>query len=106
MQLCDKDMCTGCGACYNMCPIDAVDMKPDHQGFLYPDIDNFQCNNCGMCRRICPVLHPDHGNFVDPICYAAMAEDGIRIKSSSGGLFYLFASAILRNSNFKVSAGM
>ena len=30
--------CTGCSACYNICPIDALNMKADKLGFLYPDI--------------------------------------------------------------------
>lgn len=31
-------LCTGCGACYNVCPKDAIRMEPNEEGFLVPRI--------------------------------------------------------------------
>ena len=42
-------MCTGCGACNNICPVGAISMKPDKYGFLYPEIDDSMCIDCGRC---------------------------------------------------------
>lgn len=31
----DKKKCCGCTACYSVCPVDAIDMVEDNEGFLY-----------------------------------------------------------------------
>lgn len=84
--------CTGCGACLNKCPVDAIQMKADDKGFLFPEIDAEKCINCGLCAKACPVLAPESENKAEPPCYAVMAEDSIREKSSSGGVFTLLAN--------------
>lgn len=43
--------CTGCGACYNICPKDAIHMEPNPQGFLYPMIDEEICIHCKNANR-------------------------------------------------------
>ena len=40
-----KNQCTGCGACKNVCPYDAITMLPDTYGFLYPNVDLNKCTN-------------------------------------------------------------
>ena len=85
------DRCTGCCACYNVCPKGAISMKEDRDGFLYPEIDKNLCIDCGRCLDICPALHLDFTNEMEPECYAAIAADEIRQKSSSGGVFTLLA---------------
>ncbi len=89
--------CTGCGACYNICPHGAITMKENSEGFLYPEIDNEACVRCGLCSKICPVNHPDYGMSETPEFYAAMADDELRQNSSSGGVFPLLAAEILKN---------
>ena len=34
----DKSSCCGCSACYAVCPVGAIEMKADEEGFLYPVI--------------------------------------------------------------------
>ena len=33
-----KEQCCGCTACYAICPRSAIEMIPDEEGFLYPEI--------------------------------------------------------------------
>lgn len=49
--------CCGCGACVSACPRDAVSMRPDRYGFLYPRIDERLCVRCGKCLRVCAFKH-------------------------------------------------
>lgn len=85
------EQCTGCGACYNKCPVNAIEMKPDSEGFSFPHIDTQKCINCGQCLKVCPVAITKYENQSEPPCYAVMANDEIREKSSSGGVFTLLA---------------
>ena len=87
--------CTGCGACCNVCPKQAIHMEPDSEGFLVPQINEEQCIHCGLCEKTCPVLNPVYKNDPNPDCYALCGEDELREKSSSGGAFTLLAEEIL-----------
>ena len=49
--------CTGCGACANVCPVGAIEMRANSEGFLYPHIDQTKCVNCGLCANRCPQLN-------------------------------------------------
>ncbi|MBQ6840346.1 MAG: polysaccharide pyruvyl transferase family protein [Oscillospiraceae bacterium] len=89
------DQCTGCGACYNKCPVDAIEMKPDKEGFFFPQIDNEKCIDCGLCLKTCPVAQPKYENLEYPGCYAVMASDEVRANSSSGGVFTIMAEWML-----------
>lgn len=89
------DQCTGCGACYNKCPVNAIEMRPDTEGFLFPSIHPDRCIQCGKCLQVCPVHGPAYENVAEPECYAVMGNDDIRGKSSSGGAFTLLANWML-----------
>lgn len=45
--------CCGCGACVSACPRDAIEMRPDRYGFLYPEIDEGRCVGCRLCLKVC-----------------------------------------------------
>lgn len=92
----DKKICTGCAACANVCPKNAVTMKADGEGFLYPEIDGAKCVGCGLCHKKCPAVFPEYKNKPSPKCYAAMGGDGLRAVSSSGGMFGLIADHVLK----------
>lgn len=87
--------CTGCGACADICSNHAIKMQLDKDGFYKPIIDKTLCVDCNLCRDYCPVNHPVFSNEEKPDCYAFMAEDDIRIRSSSGGVFECLANVIL-----------
>ena len=49
----NKSSCCGCGACYAVCPVGAIEMKADEEGFLYPVIDAGKCVRCRKCVQAC-----------------------------------------------------
>lgn len=89
-----KNQCMGCGACKNACPVDAIKMCQDKNGFLVPAIDKNLCIDCGMCLKVCPKENPVYHNE-QPECYAVCAINEIRKVSSSGGMFTVLANMIL-----------
>ena len=89
--------CTGCTACMNACPTSSIAMIENEEGFLYPTIDNTTCIECNKCLNTCPLIIPSYNNNSNPICYAAMASDDIRVQSSSGGVFRVLAERVLKN---------
>lgn len=54
--------CSGCTACFAICPKDAITMQADLEGFKYPVIDKNKCIDCGLCCKVCP-LENIYGNF-------------------------------------------
>lgn len=91
-----KKECCGCGSCYNICPVDAICMEFDEEGFLYPVINEEKCIHCKKCIKACPSMSPVYNNNPQPECYAAYGNDDIREVSSSGGIFSLVADEVLK----------
>ena len=98
--ICNLNSCTGCGACYNVCPYNAIEMVENSEGFLYPQIDLKLCKNCGLCEKRCPVNNPDYKNNENPKCYAAAADDDLRKDSSSGAIFPVIAKYIIEQNGY------
>lgn len=93
----EKSACCGCTACQTLCPAQAIDMRPDAEGFLYPHIDAALCAHCGQCRQACAFQRERHsGNASFPqTAYAARHTDRETLeKSSSGGVFSALAAQI------------
>ena len=49
----DKKECCGCTACYAVCPVKAIKMVADSEGFEYPIINKDKCIKCHKCVKIC-----------------------------------------------------
>ena len=56
-QLPPRSQCTGCAACAEGCPKNAIHMLPDREGFLYPTVTD-ACIQCGACEPRCPYNLP------------------------------------------------
>ena len=55
IKLAERNTCTGCHACMNICPKNAITMQADSEGFKYPVIDKDKCIDCGLCCKVCPL---------------------------------------------------
>lgn len=98
--------CTGCTACANVCPVGAIEMKEDENGFLYPFIDHKKCIKCYQCVQHCPGLNPLQREIKTPNTYIAKAFDKIRKGSTSGGIFTLLARKIISQGGYVCGAAM
>lgn len=89
----ERELCTGCGVCENICPQNAIKMKEDSKGFLYPFITD-KCIECGKCRTVCDKRTEEKKN--NPLVYAAWSKnEEIRFLSTSGGIFSELAMAVM-----------
>ena len=97
--------CTGCGGCYQICPRNAIEMKPDRKGFLYPQVLKEKCSECGLCKKVCPVIKDICINEYDTVAYAAWSKnEKIRYCSTSGGVFTEIANYVIENGGCVVGA--
>ncbi|MCM1334430.1 MAG: 4Fe-4S dicluster domain-containing protein [Bacteroides sp.] len=87
--------CTGCAACYNICPNEAITIELT-EGFYRPSIDQGKCVSCKKCVKVCPQNRDVGSSLFETRAYAAKNTDAqSRIKSTSGGIFPLMAEYIL-----------
>lgn len=97
VQVLNKKECCGCAACAAACPKNAIQMRQDEYGFLYPIVTESLCVDCGICKKVC--MYQEVGELKEPYkAYAAAsAEDGVLRGSASGGVFFEIAKRIIEN---------
>ena len=91
IQIIDKHNCCGCSACSSICPKHCITMQADNEGFLYPKVNEADCIDCGLCEKVCHELHPFEERKPQKVYAAINKDEEVRLKSSSGGIFYLLA---------------
>ncbi len=92
----NKKNCCGCGACAQGCPKQCITMSTDKEGFLYPKVDKDVCIDCGLCERVCPELNPNNEREPKNVLAAINKDESVRLRSSSGGVFYLLAEKFIK----------
>ena len=94
--ICDLESCTGCMACYSVCQNNAIDMRADERGFLYPQICAEKCIECKRCIEVCPVNRKvDYVPDIQEVYACWQKDKDIREQSTSGGLFSVLAEFVL-----------
>ena len=102
--ICDKTNCSGCEACKDICPNNAIFFEEDEKGFMYPKIDSSICTNCGLCQKKCPANQViNKKDYISSVAAYSLDEE-TRSKSSSGGIFSELAKQILSQGGFIVGA--
>lgn len=104
----DKSDCCGCTACANVCMHDAITMKPDALGFLYPVVDKIKCVDCGMCEKVC-AFNDNYDvsmNLIQPDVYAARHKNMLEVETSrSGAAFIAISDYVLKNGGVVYGVG-
>lgn len=108
IQINNKADCCGCTACASICPHDAITMRPDVLGFLYPVVEKSKCIDCGLCEKVC--AFNDHydtsSNLPQPIAYGARHKDMDEVETSrSGAAFVAISDYILEQGGVVYGAG-
>lgn len=104
----DKSACCGCSACVSVCSHQAITMKPDGMGFLYPEVDQSKCVDCGLCNQVCAFnsAYDKSQNLAEPDVYAVRHKDMNEISTSrSGAVFIALSDWILEQGGVVYGAG-
>ena len=93
----EEEKCTGCGLCSLVCMNNAITMKTNRLGRLFPEIDKNKCVDCKSCLNCCP--QKNDIDFCYPQkCYVAWSKDDKDIVfSASGGVGAVIAKVAILN---------
>jgi len=95
----DMSKCTGCAACANLCPVLAIEMVRNAEGFEFPKIDFDKCVYCKKCIVQCPINLPEEvaANPLSEFIIGRSADVEVLKQSSSGGIFSEVALNVLES---------
>ena len=83
--ICNSSFCTGCGACVNVCPRNAI-IKKNSLFFNEMSIDEDKCVNCKRCFNVCPNNILADKRRPISVKQGWAANDHVRSLASSGGV--------------------
>lgn len=97
-----RQFCSGCSACYIVCPKKAIEIKLDEEGFYKAFVDKEKCISCGMCKKVCTRFNEKIKQLPTKLekgkLYAAQSKNIEVINScTSGGIAYEIAKYGIEN---------
>ena len=97
IKILNKKDCTGCRACEQICPVKAISMKEDDEGFITPKVDEERCIKCGLCKKTCGQIDRFYNkNNLEERKFLGVRpkEKEIAKNSTSGGIAYLISKMV------------
>lgn len=87
-NLAKDKLCTGCMACKDVCPRNAISIAYKN-GLTFPSVNHNLCVECRGCEKVCPIITLVDKNGVENMhVYGGWAkDDNTRINGASGGAF-------------------
>lgn len=98
IKILNKKDCTGCRACEQICPVKAISMKEDDEGFITPKVDEERCIKCGLCKKTCGQIDRFYNkNNLEERKFLGVRpkEKEIAKNSTSGGIAYLISKMVI-----------
>lgn len=96
IEIINKEQCTGCTACMNICPKHSITMQFDSEGYKYPVVNKKTCVGCGACDKVCPLQKKQEFDNFKTLAFAVQSKDEcVRMESTSGGAFTILAEHII-----------
>lgn len=92
--------CTSCSMCSALCPVEAISIHLDADGFYRPTISD-KCINCGLCTKVCYKFDKDikmsnDNDLSHYDLYGASVKDSDLLKlSTSGGVADVLAKSLI-----------
>lgn len=85
--LADISVCSGCGACADICPTQSIKMQSENNLHKYPIIDTDTCITCNKCVNICPSIaeNKEEENKYRQSFYAAWHKDSKKKQGATSG---------------------
>lgn len=95
-NLASIDDCFGCMLCHDVCPVNAITMRLDVNGFWMPDIDTDKCIGCKSCERGCSkIQNLLPANKAEIPLKGFCRDSATRKRSASGGAFAAIANYMI-----------
>ncbi len=93
----DPEKCTGCGACVNACPSNALTLKERK-----PSVNRKMCTVCGRCETVCPVgIREVIGReYTVKELVKVLMKDQIFYEDSGGGVTFSGGEAMTMDLNY------
>lgn len=107
-QLASLKTCTGCLACVDSCPKNALLKYTATDGHFYIRCDEEKCILCHKCEKICPVVNQtkySSNNLQNSHPYSLYTtDDAIYNRSTSGGAFAAIAYNFIKEGGYVCGA--